>query len=221
MIAALEESVAGEMQLGSFRCLVAAEWWAKFAAFVQYDAQAMAADTPPGRIDNTALVDDADAGDEARVLDSVTESDYRAVSVETWAKLVEWYGGGPEIRRPVLPKSAMLQKPPVLVLRPLTLRICKKVHGSSQKPYLMQLLLDQDVAGPVFVTASTSHTLCGILVCPFWTVNDLKYYLGGKMNTPFSKVARKKRRKRGEELEAEVVVVVGGIHASLLGSTFF
>lgn len=126
-------------------------WFGKWAAYSGYTISALtgkdvadASDAPlckaaprPGPIDNSDLLCEDTAplidDDPPQIDAAATEhTDYVVLTADAWRKLHGWYGGGPELPRPVI-LEGFITKIPVVAAHPY----CLTVHHAAQKKTIL------------------------------------------------------------------------------------
>jgi hypothetical protein len=104
----------GGLCVGQVWCLVASKWHESWEAFVGGKGPR------PEAIDNTPLLEEG--GKLKRGL--LDMQDYMLLHESIWLKLVDWYAGGPAIRRPVI--EVGLKRRAVVEVYPMTLRASER-----------------------------------------------------------------------------------------------
>ncbi|KAK9802690.1 hypothetical protein WJX73_007165 [Symbiochloris irregularis] len=94
-------------------CLIERSWWdlwCSYSGFRPENQEPPAADdvVRPGPIDNSGLIDElAPPGALTKLRSGLKEGEhFKSVYSSTWSRLERWYGGGPEIRRPLTKDNA-------------------------------------------------------------------------------------------------------------------
>lgn len=188
-----------------------AGWWSRFAAFVGYDGACMetggeedAVAQAPGPICNALMLDDPDKDEQAQLRADLQEADFKVLSSAAWSQLVSWYGGGPEIRRPVLPQNRCCQ--PRLELFPLPLRLCKKGGRRGTTHRYVASFRHHDKATEN-IPASKSQSLRIFYARRQWSVCDLKFLLSSEVRDTaclaVNKNNRSMRRRRRRTREGK------------------
>jgi hypothetical protein len=102
--------------------LVALKWYEAWESFTSGKGPR------PESIDNSPLLDDATGKLKRGLLDM---QDYMLLHKEVFLKLVEWYGGGPLIERPVI--EIGLKRRAVVEVYPMTIRVSERRNTSREE----------------------------------------------------------------------------------------